>query len=97
MIQFAAAFKLLTPELVTDEASVLAAAQGGGKTVQTASVTAHFANGTLERDVQDPRDPDQGGKRLDKCELRKVNWIYRIASPSIARAMTSRWISLVPS
>jgi hypothetical protein len=74
IFRFTAPFKLLTPVLVTDEASFGQPLKGGGRTHQVASVVGHFAGGAWTGVFRTRVILTRGGHRLDKCRLRKVTW-----------------------
>jgi hypothetical protein len=79
IFRFTAPFKLLTPVLVTDEATISQPLKGGGRTHQVASVVGHFADGVWTGVFRTRVILTRRGHRLDKCQLRRVRWE---ASPS---------------
>jgi hypothetical protein len=96
-------FDEATTEAVTEELVLRDKLEGGGRSRQTATITA-------TREVDAAGDVTWGGtfktravltkngRRFDVCELKRVTWTaklvseedQRIASPSSARAITSR-------
>lgn len=101
-------FKTSTADDLKETVTLSDRLSGGGRSRQTATVTAHRTvdakgeeswRGTFKTKAVLTR----GGKRIDTCRLKHVTWTAaptqppRMASPSSARAMTSFWISLVPS
>ena len=97
-------FTASTPEAVTERLTLHEKLAGGGHTTQTVGVDAKRVTpttwtGTFKTEAILVKDKQW----LDTCRLKRVTWKAklvaqpRMASPSSARAITSRWISLVPS
>jgi hypothetical protein len=92
-------FTSATPDAVRERLTLHEPLKGGGHTTQTVAVGARRVSATLWRGTFSTTAILVKRHRwLDTCRVRHVKWkAHRIASPSSARAMTSRWISLVPS
>jgi hypothetical protein len=92
-------FTHATPDAVTEKLTLHERLAGGGHTTQTVTVHARRVSRTRWRGTfATTAILVRRHRWLDTCRLRHVTWrAQRMASPSSARAMTSRWISLVPS
>jgi hypothetical protein len=77
VLRFTAPFRLSTPVLATDRATFSQRLQGGGRNHQTASVVAHLVDGAWRGTFRTRAILTRGGHRLDKCELRRVEWTTR--------------------
>jgi hypothetical protein len=92
-------FTSAAPDAVTERLTLHEPLAGGGHTTQTVTIHATRVSETMWRGTfATTAILVRRHRWLDTCRLRHVSWnAQRMASPSSARAMTSRWISLVPS
>jgi hypothetical protein len=74
VFRFQAPFKVSTLDTVSESVRISARLRGGGRNRQTATVTARFADGAWRGTFKTRAVLTRKGKRLDRCELKRVKW-----------------------
>lgn len=74
VMRFTPPFKTATPTDVSDTVKLNTRLKGGGRNRQTATVTAHFDGTAWSGTFKTRAILTRNGKRLDKCELKRVTW-----------------------